>query len=160
LECAGDIVGDTNRLLQPLFATETLRAFDGELHGGLRFGPGKKTDDVVMNWSKPTQYLTWSVRINEPVTYEVFANYDADAGSEGNSFTVTFAGGNEKAISVSGQVKTGKQQTQSLGRIQWNRTNEPFEIKVAAEKIKGDELFRLRRLELRPIVAPQPASAK
>jgi hypothetical protein len=27
---------------------------------------------------------------------------------------------------------------------------EPFEIKVAAKEIKGGELFRLRKLELRP----------
>jgi hypothetical protein len=113
-----------------------------------------------MNWSKPAQFISWPVRVNAPVVYEVGINYDADAGSEGNTFTVSFADGNEKDISVSGQVKAGKQQMQSLGRIEWNRAGEPFEIKVTTKEIKGDELFRLRRLELQPVASSESGSAK
>ena len=160
VQCEGDPVTDSIRLLQPAFPVETLRVFDGELHGGLKFGPGKKTDDIVMNWSKPSQFIGWPVRVNAPVTYEVSINYDAETASGGNTFTVTFAGGSEKTVSVSGQVQAGKQQTQSLGRIQWNRADEPFEIKVTAKEIKGDELFRMRRLELRPVTFMESASMK
>jgi len=48
VECEGDPVTDAIRLLQPGLPTETLRAFDGELHGkGLKFGPGKV---VMLMW--------------------------------------------------------------------------------------------------------------
>jgi alpha-L-fucosidase len=151
LQCDGGIEGDTNRLLQPTFPLETLRAFDGELHGGLRFGPGKKTDDVVMEWQKPNQFISWPVRLNSPADYEVIANYDAEAASEGNTFAVTFTSSDKATFaSASGVVKSGKQQTQSLGRVHCPNSG-PFEIKVAATEIKGGELFRLRRLELRPV---------
>ena len=156
LKCAGEVVADSTRLLQPSFPVETLRAFDGELHGGLKFGPGKKTDDVVMNWTKPGQYIDWKVRLNQPVAYEVTVNYDADAASAGNTFRVTFYFPEKEknimpADSVTGIVKAGKQQAQMLGRVHCGFPGEPFEIKVAAKEIKGGELFRLRKLELRPV---------
>jgi alpha-L-fucosidase len=155
LQCEGEIRADTTRLLQPIFPVETLRAFDGDLHGGLRFGPGKKTDDVVIDWKKPNQLISWLVRLNAPATYEVIANYDADADSAGYTFAVTFdSSENPKlAESVTGTVEAGKQQTESLGKIRWQDIGKPFEIKVAAKDIKGSELFRLRKLELRPVAA-------
>jgi hypothetical protein len=167
LECAGDIVTDSTRLLQPSFPVETLRVFDGELHGGLKFGPGKKTDDVVMNWEKPSQYIDWKVRANAPSYYEVIVNYDADAASAGNTFTITFElPENEKHRMpppvIQGTVKAGKQQSQVVGEIGSLFANEPFNIKVTAKDIKGGELFRLRKLELRPVKAPmnQPAAVQ
>jgi len=160
-----DVQADSERLLQPSFPVETLRVFDGELHGGLKFGPGKKTDDVVMNWTQPNQFIDWRVRLNAPTGYEVIANYDADADSEGNTFAVTFSlpeKNKSKMMlpeSVSGVVKAGKQQAQSLGTVQCWFTGEPFEIKVTAKEIKGGELFRLRKLELRPFTIPTIRSA-
>ena len=149
LNCDGEIQTDTNRLLQPEFPSETLRAFDGELHGGLRFGPGKKTDDVVMNWTKENQSVTWPVRLNEAATYEVSANYDTPEDSAGGTFTVSFG-----PLALNGEIKAGANtnQTVSLGRISLQPGT--FEIKVAATKINGDELFRLRDLELNQPSAP------
>jgi len=161
LKCDGDIQADPVRLLEPQYPVETLRAFDGQLHGGLRFGPGKKTDDVVMEWRKPTQFISWSVRVDKATAYDVIVNYDADAASAGNKFTVTFAFPDKMKLatapdSVTGVVKSGKQQTESIGRVHcWS--TDPFEIKVAATEINGGELFRLRKLELRP--APLAESA-
>lgn len=146
LKCSGEIQADTTRLLQPLFPGETLRVFDGELHGGLKFGPGKKTDDVVMNWTKASEFISWPVRVNALTDYEVIVNYDADSDSAGNTFVVTVG-----QKSISGAVKAGKQQADSLGRVHCGDTPAPFEIKVAAKEIKGRELFRLRKLELRPV---------
>ena len=153
LQCEGEIAADSNRLLQPQFPVETLRAFDGELHGGLRFGPGKKTDDVALNWTRPNQFITWPVRLNTATTYEVIANYDAEADSSGNRFDVTFDSPENRKLteSVSGMVKPGRQQSESLGQIRWEDCGEPFEIKVTAKDIEGGELFRLRKLELRPV---------
>jgi alpha-L-fucosidase len=156
LKFAGDIAADTNRLLQPQFASETLRAFDGELHGGLRFGPGKKTDDVVMNWAATNQFVIWGVRAATQTEYEVIANYDADAASAGNKFTVTFKLPEKMKLamapdSVTGVVKAGKQQSEAIGRVHCWAAGDPFEIKVAANEINGGELFRLRSLELKPV---------
>lgn len=153
LESEDKTLADANRLLQPRFPVETLRAFDGELHGGLKFGPGKKTDDVVIDWTKTSQFVSWQVRLNTPATYEVVANYDADRGSEGNSFVVTFDSPRDPKLtqSVAGTVKSGKQQTEALGQIHWQDTGKPFEVKVTAKEINGNELFRLRKLELRPV---------
>jgi len=155
LNSEGDIQADTNRLLQPTYPVETLRAFDGELHGGLRFGPGKKTDDVVTEWTKTNQFVTWPVRVEKSISYNVFVNYDADAASAGNTFTITFALPEKykrsmPPSSITGVVKPGKQQTEMIGTMSCLFGQEPFEIKVAAKEIKGGELFRLRKLELRP----------
>lgn len=141
LECAGDIQADTNRLLQPELASEALRAFDGELHGGLKFGPGKKTDDVVMNWTKTNQFVAWPVRLETPATYDISVNYNAPEASAGGRFTVGF--GSQALI---GEVKPGTDQSVSLGRV----ALEPgrFEIQIAANKIIGGELFRLRSVRL------------
>jgi len=43
---------------------------------------------------------------------------------------------------LKGRGRSGGEQTVSPGN---------FEIKVAAENISGEELFRLRRLELKPV---------
>jgi alpha-L-fucosidase len=155
LNSEGDIQADTNRLLQPMYPAETLRAFDGELHGGLRFGPGKKTDDVVTEWTKTNQFVTWLVRVEKSISYNVFVNYDADAAAAGNTFTITFALPEKykhtmPPPSITGVVKPGKQQTEMIGTMSCLFGQEPFEIKVAAKEIKGGELFRLRKLELRP----------
>lgn len=156
-EPPGNIQTDPIRLLQPTYPVETLRAFDGELHGGLRFGPGKKTDDVVMDWKKPGQFISWSVRLDRPVTYEVAINYDADTESSGNTFEVAFTHPEQSEITMKsetlfGIVKPGKQQTEVVGHVRcYYLPQENFQIQVKAKDIKGGELFRLRKLELRPV---------
>ena len=143
LHFGSEIQTDTNRLLQPEFPSETLRAFDGELHGGLKFGPGKKTDDVVMNWTKENQSITWPVRVNEAAAYEVSVSYTAPEDSSGSTFMVSVG-----SQDLKGEVKPGTNQIISLGRVSLEPGN--FEIKVAATKISGGELFRLRSLEFKP----------
>jgi hypothetical protein len=159
LDCDDLMRADTTRLLQPGFGVETLRALDGELHGGPRFGPGKKTDDVAMNWTRPKQFISWRVRMNTAVEYEVAVNYDADEASAGNKYSVLFAipdGVNGEAAPqmLTGVVKAGKQVTETVGRIHCRATGAtPFEIEVTGVDIKGGELFRLRKLELRTVTA-------
>jgi len=143
LEYTGQIQTDTNRLLQPEFPSDTLRAFDGELHGGLRFGPGKKTDDVVENWTKPNQSVTWAVRLNEAVTYDVFINYDT-TDSVTNTFTVSFG-----SQTLEDATQKNNNKSLSVGKVSLQPGT--FEIKVAPKEIKRGELFELRNLELRPV---------
>lgn len=142
--CDGGIQTDTNRLLQPEFPSDTLRAFDGELAGGLHYGPGKKTDDYVLNWTKPDQSVIWPVRLDEPATYEVFVNYDATEDSAGGTFVVSFG-----SQTLGGTVSANRNQSIFLGRVALMPGN--FPITVTATKINGDELFRLRDLELKPV---------
>ncbi len=147
LEGDGDIQTNTHRLLQPAFPSETLRAFDGELHGhGLRFGPGKKSDDVVLGWTKPDQFITWPVRLNQAAAYEVLIHYLAGGERAGGTFTVTLG-----SQTLTGEARGRSDQTVSLGRV--SLAPGEFDITVAAAKIDGDELFRLRSLELKPVAA-------
>ena len=140
----GEIRTDTNRLLQPQFPGDTLRAFDGELDGKLRYGPGKKTDDYVMNWTSPDESVSWPVRLNEAAKYEVSINYVAEKKSEGGAFNVSFG-----PQTLTGTVQAGNPQIVSLGRVSLKPGT--FEIKVAPVKIVGGELMRLRSLELKPV---------
>ena len=145
LQCDGDLQTNAKRLLQPEFSSETLRAFDGELHGnGLKFGSGKKSDDYAQNWTKTDEFVSWPVRLNRAVTYEVAINYTASAGSAGGEFAVSLG-----SQTLTGMVKAGTNQIVSLGHV-----TEPagdFEIRVAATKINGGELLQLRNLELKPV---------
>ncbi len=142
LDLASEPATDTTRLLQPQFADDVLRTFDGETSSGLRFGPGKKTDDYVINWTKPEQSVSWPVRLDSPANYEVLANYDAPRGSAGGTFNVTVG-----SSQLAGTVQAGTNQTVSLGRV--SLAPGKLVIKVAGNQITGSELFRLRDLELR-----------
>ena len=147
LQCDGDVQTDAQRLLQPEFSSEKLRAFDGELHGnGLKFGPGKKSDDYALEWTKTDQFVSWPVRLNRVVTYEVSVNYTAPVDSAGGAFTVSFG-----SQVLSGEVKSGTNQIISLGRVSLPPGS--FEIKISPAKITGGELLRLRSLELKPVAA-------
>jgi alpha-L-fucosidase len=143
LECEGDIATDPTRLLSTTFTTDTLRAFDGRLHGRLRFGPGKKTDAYVQNWSDPNDFISWPVRLSDSATFDVAVIYDAPAKSEGGAFAVTVGD-----YDLSGMVRQGVEQVVSPGRV----TLAPgvYEIRVRPRRIEGDELMRLRQLVLTP----------
>jgi hypothetical protein len=157
LDCAGEIQADTNRLLQPEFPVDTLRAFDGELHGkGLKFGPGKKTDDVVLNWTETNQFVSWPVRelTNQITKYEVVVNYDAPAESAGGAYRVTFelAPADRMAMApetLAGTVKSGNAQSESLGAVSVYPVT--AEIRIVPIQIHGGELMRLRSLQLKPM---------
>jgi alpha-L-fucosidase len=144
LECDGDIQADTNRLLQPEFPIETLRAFDGILQGNLKYGPGKKTDDYVLNWTSTDQSITWPVRLNTLATYEVTINYAAPLDTAGGTFTVSL--GDQ---TFNGTVQLENPKIVSLGRVSLKPG--VFQIKVSASGIQGSELFRLRNLQLKPV---------
>lgn len=142
-EGAGEIRADTNRLLQPEFASDTLRAFDARLHGKLRYGPGKKSDDYVMNWTSSRESVDWPVRLDQVATYDVAINYVATKDSAGGTFTVSL--GDQ---TLHGTVKAGDPQVTSLGRVVLQPGS--FTIKITAGKIQDGELFRLRNLVLTP----------
>jgi len=154
LQCEGEIQADTNRLLQPDYPVETLRAFDGELHGkSLKFGPGKKTDDVVMNWNAVSQFITWPVRTSRETKYEVIINYDAAAESAGGTFQVSFEvpAGQSAATGpvLPGTVMAGNGRSDSLGTVSVGAGI--GYIKIAPVELHGLELMHLRGLQLKPV---------
>jgi alpha-L-fucosidase len=145
LECDGTIQTDTTRLLQPAFAGDTLRVFDGDLKGaGLRFGPGKVRDAYVTGLSKPGQSIAWAVRLNAPATFEVSVIYDADAPAAGRSFGVELG-----AERLGGAVKPGTFQTNRLGRV--TLQSGLGEIGLAPVDSRDGELMRPRSLTLTPV---------
>ncbi len=142
LECRGDVRTDPAYLLQPVFPTNLLRAFDGQLRGKrLRFGPGKLRDAWVYGWSNQTDYVAWPVRLNQPATFELVVFYDAGADSEGGVFEVTLG-----RNSLTGTVRRGEFVSTSIGRVDL----EPgvYELRVAPRQIKRGELMRLRGVAL------------
>ena len=163
VECAGEPAADPVRLLSNDVPVDTLRAFDGVLEGQLKFGPGKKTDDVVLDWTTTDKAVVWPVRVNEAGTFEVAINYDApgakkskvaegDAGKEVQRAQKGAAG--TYAVTVGGRelskpVRQGSAVKENLGSV----TLEPgtYEIRVSAREITGEELFRLRNLTLVPV---------
>jgi alpha-L-fucosidase len=147
LECDGEVRADSARLLQPACPAEVLRTFDAELRGkGLRYGPGKKTDAYIENWSKREQVIAWPVRLTQAAGFEVSLAYDAARASAGGTFTVRLG-----TNVLSGTVKDGANQSASLGRVQLRPGR--FEIQLAPKEIQGTELMRPRSLSL-TVVGP------
>ncbi|MGH7980700.1 MAG: hypothetical protein ACREE6_15085, partial [Limisphaerales bacterium] len=144
IRCDGDIQTDTNRLLQPQFPADILRAFDCVPHGVLRYGPGGISGDYVTDWTSPGDSVSWPVRLIEPARYEVLINYVATEDSAGGSFVVSLG-----PRTLHGRVKAGNPRIESLGAVSLEPG--PFEITVSAGQIAGHELFRLRGLELRSL---------
>jgi hypothetical protein len=141
VQCEPDVLCDSTRLLSTK-QDNALRVFDGQLTGKpIRFGPGKKTDAYVIQWSKPDNFISWKLRLAEPATFKLSALYDA--ANEGGTYVVDV--GTQKFTSA---VKKGKLQSDSLGTIQLKPGI--FEIKVTPEKIAGDELMNLRTVTLTP----------
>ena len=157
LDCIGEIEADTNRLLQPVFPVETLRAFDGELQGkGQKFGPGKKTDDVVMNWTRKDQSIVWPVRVTQASKYDVVINYDAPADSGGGTFRVLFELPPRERTAMApeiltGTVKAGNSHGEALGMVSIGSYT--AYIQIVPVDIHGDELMRLRSLQIKPVTA-------
>ncbi len=144
VECDSDVVADANRLLQPGFAAETLRTFDGELHGkGLKAGPGKKTDAYIENWSRADEFISWPVRLAAPASYDVAVVYDAGDDSAGGEFKVKIGG-----QTLSGTVEAGKNMSTPVGQVRLDAGT--FEVELLSGMIKGGELMRPRSVVLTP----------
>jgi hypothetical protein len=145
VECNDDIATDSARLLQPSFTNETLRVFDAQLHGkGLRFGPGKTRDAHVTGWTKADEFISWPVRLDADVAYDVLATYDAEPDSAGNTFALAVGDQQLKAT-----VKAGAIRTVALGRISLKSGSS--EIKVLPVDLKNGELMQLRTVELNAV---------
>lgn len=164
LECAGAPVGDLARLLSPGVGANVLRAFNAQITGNLQFGFGSKDDDRVVNWNEMKDSISWVVRVNEKCRYQVSINYDpprvcklrkveGDAGKEMAPASQGAAGiyaVQIGKIEFTGPVRQGNQLTDSLGAV--DLTPGTYDIQISARDISGQELMRLRKLCLTPVV--------
>jgi len=162
LTCAAEPVGDPVRLLAGR-GKDVLRAFDGVLAGGLRYGPGKTRDAWVTNWRDAAGTVSWPARILAPATVEVSVTYDAPAaeksavveGDAGREATKRTGGaGGTARITVGSQtfdvaVKQGVRVTARLGTA--TLAPGPVTLRVEAAAITGQELFRLRDVTLKAV---------
>jgi alpha-L-fucosidase len=143
VECSGAPQADKSRLLISSLRN-TLRVFDGELHGKtIRFGAGKTRDADVENWSNKSDSISWPVRVNESASFELRADYDTPTDSAGSTFTVRLG-----TNTISGIIKPGEQRSLKLGTVKLS--SGAFDIQVIPEKISSPELMRLRALILVP----------
>jgi hypothetical protein len=144
LELASDPEVDGARLLSTDVGADTLRAFDAQLVGDLAFGAGKTRDAWVHKWTRPDQQVRWPVRLPRPASYDVAIRYDAPAPSAGGRFE----------IQVGDKVLSGTVQPTPAGPVPLGRVSLPagrFDITVRAAAIKGEELLRLRAIQLTPV---------
>jgi alpha-L-fucosidase len=169
LELAGEPQTEARRLLQPAeLGTDTLRAFDAQLEGGLRFGAGKTRDAWVHDFTRADQAVRWPVRLREPARVAVAISYDAPA-TAGGTFVVDLGG-----QSLAGRVRaTPGQPVAVMGTLKGSPTppamvragQSPaaphavplgevslpagaFDIVVKPSAITGTELVRLRAVTL------------
>jgi hypothetical protein len=145
VDCNEPIVTNPVRLLQPTYPVETLRVFDGKLHGkGLKFGAGKTRDAYAYEWTRKDQFISWSTRLNQDASYQVDLIYDAEPDSAHGTYTISIG-----PESLNGTVKAGTMQSVSLGHVSLKVGT--IEIKLSADEIKGGELMRPRCLLLKRI---------
>lgn len=164
LECAAAPEADRARLLSTAVTLDTLRSFDAKIEGKLQFGAGKTADAWVKNWTSKKDSVVWPVRLDQPATFAATLVYDApndtarnrvvdgDAGKEllrankGAGGVYVFALGGQTFTNT---VRQGIRVRQSLGHIELSPGRHEF--RVTANEIIGEELFRLRQLELKPV---------
>jgi alpha-L-fucosidase len=146
LELEGAPITDSARLIGTDLPVDSLRAFDGQIAGGLGYGAGKARDAYVQGWTRTDQTVTWPVRLLKPATFEVSIAYDADAKNAGGTFVVKL-GGKE----LPGTVAATANAPVTLGRVTLPEGKQ--DIVVAGTKVEGGELIRLRGLILTSVKA-------
>jgi hypothetical protein len=135
-----------------------LRVFDGELHGRkLHFGDGKAPRAYVLDWSDPTEWVGWKVRVNEPGRYEVSVKYTTASAANNGTYSVTF---NDQAFAVTVVPTPSESQarTETVGTVRL--VPGEYEIQVKPTDIRGGELMRLFSVSLTPANTGGIARAK
>ena len=128
--------------------TNLLRVFDGNLHGRkLHFGDGKASRAYILDWSDPTEWVGWKIRVNEPGRYEVLVKYTTASAANNGTYSVTF---NDQAFVVTVVPTPSETQarTEKVGTVRL--VPGEYEIQVKPADIRGGELMRLFGISLTP----------
>src|SRR5262249_2492332 len=117
VEVQGEIKVNRVRLLSDVNQTNTLRVFDGELHGKkLHFGDGKTGHDYVFDWSNLNEWVGWKVRVKRAAEFEVLLKYTTNSAANKGNYTVSIGDQVLKAA-VEPTPNENQSKTASLGKI-------------------------------------------
>jgi hypothetical protein len=101
----------------------------------------------VHDWSDPSAWVGWDVRVNDPAVFDVSIRYSALASSVGGRFVVK--AGDQVLRGEVEAAMDSQPRTVNLGQISLGRGT--TEISVRAVEIKGTELMRLVSVILSPV---------
>ncbi|NBZ95622.1 MAG: alpha-L-fucosidase [Proteobacteria bacterium] len=145
------------RLLSNRTKINQLLAFDAERHQGEKTGTdsrlgyrdGKLNNYCVDNWTTPEQWLSWDVRVSEPVKFDVSLNYGKGLGGEYELSCGDWKS-SKKAAEVAPPVPSiASPQVDQLGTLTLEPGVHRIELRVTKANGKG-EIFRPLELWLTP----------
>ncbi len=156
LEFDAALEADTALYLPASGGVVSLHVFDGRPVGtGIGFGDGKRDRDATANWNRTDSGIDWLVRLTERARFRVAVSYataraQAGTGGTGGGGTFEIAFGGQK---LSGRVQPTENATTFTTADVGEITLEPgtFTIAIRPTSIAGEELMRLRRLQLTPV---------
>ena len=167
VECRDVPAGDPAFLLQTN-QPNILSVFFAELLGeqkkdGWRLGRGTATTANVTGWNRKDCGVRWSARLARKADFDVVLRYDAP-GADGKAKVETMGGtvttksedtfGGTFTVKIGPHTLSGEVSAQGenvevkLGKVSLEPG--PVTIEVAADKITGKELMRLKSLTLTP----------
>jgi alpha-L-fucosidase len=145
IELKGALKTDSVRVLTPNMAEHRLFAFDAQLHGGrFSYGDGKAGKYYVQNWKSNDQWLSWTFRTTQPVSFTVNMKYVAGDGIGGTFLLQT--GTFSKEIKITGSGSNTKVVEAEMGTITLPAGTHELTIKPVS--IEKEELMKLLELVL------------
>ena len=134
------------RLASTPGAGTALHVFDGEISGkGIRYGDGKRTRDVIEEWSGDGAAVAWKVRVTQPARYRASINYNTAVPADGGEIILEVAGQKLHGVIVPTPNVTDFK-TQPLGEVALGTGEHVIRLRPA--RLSGENLMRLRQLEL------------
>lgn len=145
LELKGTLKTDSVRVLASNVPQQRLLAFDAELHGkGFSYGDGKTDKYYVQNWKTNDQWLSWTFRTTQPVSFTVNMKYLAGEGNGGTFVLQT--GTYSKEVKITGSGSSTKVLNEDLGTLTLPAGTHELTIKPVS--IDKGELMKLLELQL------------
>jgi alpha-L-fucosidase len=145
LELKEALKTDSIQVLAPNVPQHRLLAFDAQLHGAhFSYGDGKAGKYYVQNWKSKDQWLSWTFRTTQPVSFTVNMKYLAGEGNCGTFLLQT--GSYSKEVKITGSGSNTKVLTGELGTLTLPAGTHELTIKPVS--IEKEELMKLLELTL------------
>jgi alpha-L-fucosidase len=145
IELKGALRTDSVRVLTPNMPQHRLLAFDAVLHGKhFTYGDGKAGKYYVQNWKSNDQWLSWTFRTTQPVSFTVNMKYLAGDGNGGTFLLQT--GTYSKEIKITGSGSNTKVLEEEIGTLTLPAGTHELTIKPVS--IAKEELMKLLELQL------------
>ncbi len=147
LECDTIKVAESNRLLVGNVKHNTLHVNDAITTGGdLKYAGGNWRTDYLKGWNSEDCSVIWNVRSNNDLKFDIYISYGAEALSDGNMFDISIDGKKYINKVIVGDTK----RELYVGRV--NLSKGEHKITISSKgSISGKELFKLTKLEFKPI---------